>query len=351
MADSNLQTYLPWTQKPLIVNAPMAGYAGGALASSVTLSGGLGLIGGLFSMEDLRSELSIAASALASASKTDIPAIGTLPVGVGLLTFVLKIADALPVIRDFKPAVIWLFAAKELDDYKDWASEIRRVSPESKIWIQCGNVGAALHIAKVAAPDALCMQGADAGGHGYEKSAGIISLLPEAVDTLAAEGFAHIPLLASGGIVDGRGVAAALALGAKSVVMGTRFLASEEVVVHPAYQAAVLEARDGGQATKRSKLFDELKGPNVWPEAYDGRSLVVKSYKDYASGVGIEEIRRLHNEEVLGEDKGFKSGFQGRATIWCGTGVGLVGKVQSARDIVESVREETREILSELSKL
>jgi nitronate monooxygenase len=348
MAD--LKSYLPWTHTPLIINAPMAGFAGGALASSVTLSGGFGLIGGLFSMHDLRSELSIAASTLAS-STSKISTSGTLPVGIGLLPFVLKIADVPPIIREFKPTVVWLFAAKQIDDYADWAKQIRAASPESRIWIQCGNVGAAVHIAKVAEPDALCMQGADAGGHGFEKGAGIISLLPEAVDTLAREGFAHIPFLASGGIVDGRGVAAALALGAKGVVMGTRFLASKEVVVHPKYQAAILEAKDGGQVTKRSKFFDELRGPNMWPEAYDGRSLVVKSYADHLSGMDIEEIRRLHNDEIQGDDKGFKSGLQGRAAIWCGTGVGLVDQVQSAAGIVESVREEARDVLSKLSKL
>ena len=133
--------------------------------------------------------------------------------------------------------------------------------------------------------------------------------------------------------------------------MGTRFLASKEVVVHPAYQAAVLEARDGGIVTKRSKLFDELKGPNMWPEAYDGRSLVIKSYADHLDGMSIDEIRRLHNEEIQAEDKGWKSGLQGRAAIWCGTGVGLVDGLMSAKEIVESVRAEAREVLSRTAKL
>src|SRR5437763_563577 len=77
-------------------------------------------------------------------------------------------------------------------------------------------------------PDVLVMQGLDAGGHGWEKGAGVISLVPEAVDALEENGFAHIHVLAAGGIVDGRGVAAALALGAEGVVMGTRFLGALE---------------------------------------------------------------------------------------------------------------------------
>lgn len=348
MSDA-LKSYLPWTASPLIINAPMAGFAGGALASAVTLSGGLGLIGGLFNMDDLRAQLKIASEAFKQDSQ--LSSLKTLPVGVGLLPFVVKIEDALPVIKDFRPTVIWLFAAKELDDYAEWAKKVRSVSPETKIWIQVGSVAAALQVAKQTNTDALCLQGADAGGHGFEKGAGIISLLPETSDTLARNGFGHISLVASGGVVDGRGVAAAYALGAHGVVMGTRFLASKEVAIHPKYQAAVLEARDGGQATTRSKLFDELRGPNIWPELYDGRSLVVKSYADWKGGMGIEEIRKLHNQAVEADDKGFQEGLKGRAAIWAGTGVGLVNEVQSAGEIARSARDEAKGILERIMRL
>ena len=346
---SALKTMLPWTSSPLIINAPMAGFAGGALESSVTLSGGLGIIGGLFDMDALRSNLETAKSAFSSSP--DLSSSKTLPVGVGLLVFALAIEKALPVLEEYKPVVVWLFAAKEIADYGTWAAQIRAVSPDSKIWIQCGSVAAALEIAAVAKPDVLVMQGADAGGHGFEKGAGIISLLPEAADTLAKEGFGHIPLVASGGIVDGRGVVAALALGATGVVMGTRFLAAKETVVHPQYRAAVLGAKDGGQITTRSKVFDNLNGETVWPEAYDGRSLLVQSWKDHLNGVGIEEIRKLHIEAVKGTDSGYNKDLNGRAAIWAGTGVGMVKEVESAKDIVEGVRRQANEILSRFAKL
>lgn len=348
-----LKDKLPWTSTPLIVNAPMAGFAHANLASSVSLSGGLGMIGGLFSMDDLRKQLQHASSTFKS-SPSPPPLFNKtsrlLPLGVGLLPFVLKLEDVVPVIEEFKPAVIWLFAAKELDHYAQWAAALRKASPESSIWIQVGSVAAALYVAKTVGPDALCMQGADAGGHGFEKGAGVISLVPEAADALAKSGF-EIPLLASGGIVDGRGVAAALALGSSGVVMGTRFLASKEVTIHPNYQAAVLEAQDGGQVTTRSKLFDELRGPNPWPVDYDGRSLVIKSYQDHLNGVSKEEIQKLHNEAVKESDAGFATGLKGRAAIWAGTGLGMVNEVNSAADIVEDVRKEAIEILGRVSKL
>ncbi|KAI9155584.1 inosine monophosphate dehydrogenase [Paramyrothecium foliicola] len=337
--------YLPWVTKPLVINAPMAGFAGGRLASAVTLAGGLGMIGSVNNMNELRENLRVAADACRTLPAVEENASSTLPVGVGLLPFACKLEDVLSVLSDYKPTVVWLFAAKELDDYSIWASRIRAVSSQSKIWIQVGNVSAAIQIAKTARPDAICLQGSDAGGHGFEKGSGIISLLPEATDTFTKEGIS-IPFVASGGIVDGRGAAAALVLGARGVVMGTRFLASEEVKIHAKYQAAILEARDGGQVTTRSKVFDELKGPNVWPEPYDGRSLVVQSYADHNNGVPIEEIRQKHTEAVAEEDRGYDTGLRGRAAIWAGTGVGLVNDVRSAKQIVEDVRREAKVILN-----
>jgi nitronate monooxygenase len=341
---STLKDSLPWTSSPLIVNAPMAGFAGGSLASAVTNAGGLGMIGSLANMDDLRNELRVAREALVSDPQHSNSK--TLSVGVGFLPFILKIEDILPVLKEYKPVVVWLFAAKELDDYADWAIAIRTASADSKIWIQVGSVAAALHVAKIAEPDVLCLQGADAGGHGFAQGASIISLLPEASDCLAREGLQNISLVASGGIVDGRGVAAALALGAHGVVMGTRFLASKEIKIHPSYQAAVLEVQDGGQVTTRSKLFDQLRGPNIWPQLYDGRSLVVQSYKDFECGVALADIQELHNEAAASEDKGYGAGLQGRAAIWAGTGVGLVQEVESAKDIVQSVRDRAKSILS-----
>lgn len=343
----DLKESLPWTSAPLILNAPMAGSAGGALAAAVTLAGGLGMIGSTSNMEVTRRELELARSALAEGSfttttSTSTSAPETMPIGVGFLPFLTDLASAAQVVADYKPAVVWLFAAKETEDYGVWADAMRAASPSSKIYIQTGSVASALAIAASARPDALCLQGADAGGHGFIKGAGIISLLPETADALAAAGHGGISLLASGGIVDGRGVAAALTLGAEGVVMGTLFLASREATVNPIVRASVIEARDGGQVTARSTLFDMLSGPSIWPQGYDGRSLTVRSYREFGEGVGIEEVRSRYKEAVGEGDRGFKTGLEGRAAIWAGTGVGLVREVRGAGEIVGCVREEAR---------
>lgn len=344
-------SYLSWVASPLIANAPMGGFAGGQLASAVSIAGGLGFIGSINNMTDLRENLRIASEAFAA---TPVPnhneSTGTLPVGVGLLPFVLTINDTMPVLREYSPAIVWLFSPKSEDDYAAWTAAIRVASPKSKVWIAVGSVSSAVHVAKTAKPDAICLQGSDAGGHGYERGASIISLLPEAIDTFEQEGLSHIALLASGGIVDGRGAASALALGAQGVIMGTRYLASEEVIVHPTYQAAILEARDGSQVTVRSKLFDELNGPSIWPKYIDGRSLTVQSYVDYENGVALEEIQRLHKEAIAGPDKGFATGRRGRAAIWAGSGVGLVNEVESAANITKTVRAETKAVLKKIYK-
>ena len=248
----------------------MGGFAGADLSIAVSKAGGLGMIGATNDMKELETRL-------AKVEQNTERSSGLLPIGVGILVFLTKIDAAIPVLQKYKPAAVWFFAAKELDDYATWADRVRDALPESQVWIQVGSVEAAMKVAKASKPDVLCLQGSDAGGHGFEKTAGVISLVPEVSDALSENG-QNIHLVASGGIVDGRGAAAALALGAEGVVMGTRFLAAPETHVHAKYQEALLGVTDGGQTTIRSKLFDNLRGPNIWPYEYDGRSIIMESF-------------------------------------------------------------------------
>lgn len=308
----------------------MGGFALDRLSTAVSKAGGLGLIGATNDFKDLDSRL-------AEVEKNTERSNGLLPVGVGIIVFMVKMEEALPVLEKYKPAVVWFFAAQKLDDYAQWSSKIHAALPQSQVWIQVGSVEVALEVAANAKPDVMCVQGADAGGHGFEKGAGIISLLPEISDALAQNGH-KISLVAAGGISDGRSAAAALALGAQGVVVGTRFLAAQETNIHPTYQKAIIAANDGGQSTIRSKLFDNLRGPNMWPYAYDGRSIIMQSFNEHQEGADIEDIRKKHNEAVKGEDAGFDQNGKGRAAMWAGTGVGFAKKVQPAAEIVEELR-------------
>lgn len=356
-----IQDEFPWIKQPIVANAPMGGIAGPALAEAVTRAHGLGLMGMVDIKANLNSWLDEVDQALTkapfrltdSSTNTNLPYI---PVGVGFLLFMAKVETAVQVFRERHkqgkkpPALIWLFAANEPSQsaYVTWATTLRKLFEGSggyipKIWIQAGgSAQAAVDLALCdARPDAIVVQGSDAGGHGMEKGASIVGLLPEVRDALASRlGSRPGPhVLASGGIVDARGALAAFSLGADGVVMGTRFLASPETKVpHPEYRKRVLAARDGAMSTIRAKVFDELKGPNEWPVTYDGRALVSRSWKErYEENVPIETIRNGYSEAVQQEDGGFGVDSD-RSVIWCGTGVGIVNESKAAGEVVKEIR-------------
>ena len=232
------------------------------------------------------------------------------------------------------PAAAWFFAPRIPEDLKVWAERVREVSRgKTAIWVQIGSVAQALEAAKICKPEVLVVQGGDAGGHGTAGAAGIITLLPEVADMLQAKGFGNIALVAAGGISDGRGVTAALALGAGGVVLGTRFIACSDASISIEYQNDILAASDGGQSTVRNVFFDELRGPNDWPEYMDGRGLKDKALEEHERGMSLEESRRIYKEAA---EKGDRS----RVTRYAGTGVGLVREVLSAGEIVEELRME-----------
>ena len=310
----------------------MAGSATAPLAVAVTKAGGLGQIGSANDLKTLDSHIASAAKDLQRTSE------GLLPVGVGFLLFLVNIEEAMGVLAEHRPAVVWLFAAKQVGDYAAWAERVRQTSPRSMVWVQVGSVQDALRVAREAKPDVLVVQGADAGGHGLARSAGLLTVLPEVRDALSEAGLGDVMVVGSGGVTDGRAVAAALALGADGVVMGTRFLAATETSLHPNWREELLGVSDGGQRTVKSMLFDELRGPSIWPEGYDGRGLANASSADFETGIGIDEVRKLFAEASQEKDGGFGLGGKGRAAMWAGTGVGLVKKEQSAAEIVEEVR-------------
>lgn len=190
----------------------------------------------------------------------------------------------------------------------------------------------------------LVIQGSDAGGHGLAQSSSIISLFPECYDALAKEGLGDIPLIATGGISDGRGVAAAWMLGASGVCMGTRFLCSPEAAISNGYRKAVLKASDGGVSTARTTVYDKLRKTFGWPEHYNARGVLNHSFWDHEKGMREEENMKLYDEAVKKGDAGW--GEEARMTTYAGTGVGLIKKIMPAGDIVTEVRRDARALLA-----
>lgn len=160
---------------------------------------------------------------------------------------------------------------------------------------------------------------------------------------LASMGRSDLPVLAAGGISDGRGVAGALALGASGIIMGTRFLAAEEAGIPRGWQSEITRLRDGGQTTTRSTLCDRLKETKGWPACYDGRAAINKGHHDEAAGMSDHENVELYKKELAQGDPPW--GDHGRMVTYAGTGVGLIRVVKPAAAIVEEVQKQARACL------
>jgi nitronate monooxygenase len=306
-----------------------------SLAAAVSRAGGIGFIGPGAKQSDLESQLSEAKTLLNHPDKS------ILPIGVGIQTFAGDLDVASTAVGKWCPAAVWLFAPRNGQvEFDIWTRRMREVSNQTKIWIQVGSVRDAIAAATSSMPpDVLVLQGHDAGGHGLKRGSGIISLLPEVADALEERGL-DIPLVAAGGIADGRGVAASLSVGAVGAALGTRFLASQEANISKGYLGDVLRTNDGGQNTMRTTLYDELAGRTDWPEDFDGRNVVNRSLVDYVAGVEFEQNKKRYEDAVKRGDDAW--GEKGRATAYVGTGVGLVRQVEKAEDIVTKAREAAR---------
>ncbi|RYC86295.1 hypothetical protein BFJ63_vAg10819 [Fusarium oxysporum f. sp. narcissi] len=147
--------------------------------------------------------------------------------------------------------------------------------------------------------------------------------------------------------MDKRSVAAAIALGASGVVMGTRFLASYEIEVDDQVADECLAARDGGETTVRSRVFDDIWGHNFWPDMYDGRCLRNAMYDNVEEeGMSIQEARLALSTQNGGEGFVMRDSY----TIWAGTGVGMLKKKEKAANIVKQIREETKDLMGSLTE-
>ena len=204
-------------------------------------AGGLGLIGGGYGDGDWLAH--------------EFAAAGNTRVGCGFITWSLAKQPALlDRALDHAPAAIML----SFGDVSPFAPKIRAAG--SKLICQVQTLRQAQDAAAAGA-DIIVAQGTEAGGHGAAR--GTMTLVPEIVDALP-----NVPVVAAGGIADGRGLAAALMLGAEGVLMGTRFYASREAAGHAEAKRRIVDGT--GDDTLRSIVFD-ISRRNVWPAPYNGR--------------------------------------------------------------------------------
>ncbi|KAK3331906.1 FMN-dependent 2-nitropropane dioxygenase [Cercophora scortea] len=348
---SKLNALFPHTVNPVIVSAPMFWTTNGVISAEVSKAGGIGIIPagflfqpGSYQLTDLATELKAARETLGLADEPQT----RIPVGVG---FILAhpstehfLETALPVLQTHLPQAVWLFAPNPQDVA---AGKIRRIiealhASGFVVMYQVGTVATARGAAADGA-DVIIAQGIDAGGHQNAAGAGIVSLVPEVVDMLKAE-FAdkETVALAAGGVADGRGVAAALQLGADGVVLGSRFCLAKEAWTPEFRRKLIQETVDGGTSTIKSTFHDDIQATAIWPSVYDGRAIRGPYFEDHVAGVSFEE--NLKRYEVAKENKD-----NSRLVTWMGTGVGLINAdAQPAAEIVRELREEAKERIRSL---
>ncbi|KAJ2983736.1 hypothetical protein NQ176_g469 [Zarea fungicola] len=348
---ASLAQHYKWLRAPYIIGAPMRVLAGPELAIQVSAAGGLGFIGPPANIADAATDLAKAAelarASASSALRTHLLNTGTLPVGIGFQTWTTDLKAALAALDQHKPCAVWLFAPRhgqqELDE---WTRQLRTIEPKPQIWIQVGTLKEAIAaVTSLLPPDVLVVQGAEAGGHGRATDGlGLQALFPEISD---ATGESGIPLVAAGGIADGRGLAAALSLGAAGAAMGTRLLAATEARISGGYQQEVIRVADSAATTVRTQLYNHLRGTYGWPEEFAPRTVINKSWNEHQEGVPFEELKKRHDEATRSGDAGW--GPDGRLATYVGAAVGLVREIKPAATIISETRDEATAIFSSIS--
>ncbi|KAJ5216402.1 uncharacterized protein N7498_002809 [Penicillium cinerascens] len=308
-----LKEWFPYTTRPFIANAPMIGFADFRLATAVTKAGGLGFIGGAFNFSAESAQLAKLDGELTKArSELGITDSGTLPIGVGFITFTPTgfEENVVPLLEKHRVSAVWLSFPQSDDDHGPLISAIRdaqtRTEWSVKVFVQVGTVQGAATAAEQGA-DVIVVQGIDAGGHQWARGASLMSLLPDVRGSLG--NVYKVAILAAGGIVDGRGCVAALGLGADGVVMGTRFVATEECPAPPHIKNSIVKAQDGAFSTVKSVQHDVFQSTDVFPRQYDGRALIGISWTESQSGVSDDEVIRRYKEAI-------KQGEDHRRTVW-----------------------------------
>ena len=296
----------------------MAFAAGGALASTVSRSGGLGLIGGGYGdAEWLTEQFDIA---------------GSQQVGCGLITWSLKKQPhLLEHVLARKPSAMFLSFGNPLPFVK----QIKNACVPLICQVQTRKD--AEHAIEIGA-DVVVAQGAEAGGHGEKR--GTMSLVPEIADLIVARS-ADTLLCAAGGIADGRGVAAALMLGADGVLIGSRFWATHESVVHPNMLEAAINAT--GDETIRSSVMDIARRIE-WPERYNARVLKNNFTKQWHDDQ--HSLVKYQDAESARWKQAWIDGDVTIANTFVGEVAGLLNEIESASNALEKIGAQTENAMT-----
>jgi nitronate monooxygenase len=292
-----------------IVLAPMGGVSGGHLAATVSNVGGLGLVGGGYGD---RAWLRIELSRVKEETRR--------PWGVGLITWSID-RSVLDLALGYRPAAFML----SFGDPRPYARVIKSVG--CKLICQVQDLQGA-RLAQEAGADIIVAQGTEGGGHAGGRAT--LPLVPAVMDAVAPT-----PVVAAGGIADGRGLAAALMLGGHGALIGTRFYASAEALGQERAKQRIVAAQ--GDHTGRTRVFDIVRGYE-WPQPYTGRALRNR-FMERWDGRESELERSLEAERPAFQNSTREGDYE-TAMVWAGEAVDLITSVESASALVARISAE-----------
>lgn len=307
-----------------IISAPMAFAAGGKLAAAVTAAGGLGLIGGGYGdAEWLEREFGEARNRR---------------VGCGFITWSLaKRPELLDLVLAHSPAAVML----SFGSPAPFAPRIKAAG--AALLCQVQNMEHA-RAAVAAGANIIVAQGAEAGGHGASRAT--FTLVPEIADYLAQAAPATL-LVAAGGIADDRGLAAALMLGADGVLIGSRFWASAEALVHSAFQNAAIAA--DGDATIRTSVVDIVRKTD-WPKPFTARVMKNRFVSEWHGREDELAEPVVVEREMTRYVTAMQSGDADNTGVWVGEAAGLIRDVRPAADLVREIAGNAERLLNDKAR-
>ncbi len=294
-----------------IIQGGMAWVADAILASAVSEAGGLGIIAAGNAPADwVENEI------LKAKEITDKP------FGVNIMLLSPFVNDVVKVVLKYGVKVVTTGAGnpgKYMKDFKSVGAKVIPVMPSVALAKRMEDIGA----------DAVIAEGMESGGHIGELTT--MSIVPQIADALS------IPVVAAGGIADGRGLVAALALGAEGIQMGTRFVASKECSIVEAYKEAIVKAKDRdtvvtGRATGHPVRILKNK-------------LAREFIKLEANGATKEEL------EKFGEGRlrmAAREGDLQNGSIMAGQIAGLIKDIKPVKDIIEDIIQEAMDIIKNM---
>jgi len=303
-----------------IFSAPMGFIAGGRLAAATSQAGGLGLIGGGYGDAEWLTR--------------EFGEVGNARVGCGFITWSLaRRPELLDLALARAPAALMLsFGA-----LAPFAETIKRAGVP--LICQAQTLAHARE-AVAAGADVIVAQGSEAGGHGGTRAT--LTLTPEIVDYLAGAAPDTL-LLAAGGIADGRGLAAALMLGADGVLIGSRLMASAEALTPPGFLDAILAA--DGDATVKTKVIDVVRSYD-WPSGISGRALntrFVAEWQGRENALAEPATRAAEAERYW---RAFRAGEAEGTGVFMGEAVGLIHDAPPAARVIARIVGDAEHLLS-----